>query len=44
MTLSALASPSWAIFLSLIGLALVNAVSDIEKNDEQTISRAITTA
>ena len=34
-------SPSFAIFLSLTWLALVKAVSDIEKNAEHTRSTAM---
>ena len=38
---SALLSPSLAIFLSLTWLALVNAVSDMEKNAEHTSRTAM---
>ena len=40
---SALLSPSFAIFFSLTWLALVNAVSDMEKNAEHTIRSAMMT-
>ena len=41
--LAAFLLPSLDIFLRRTGLALVNAVSDMEKNPEQTMSSAMNT-